>query len=240
MIILNEDQAVDYYNSLLHEYKKDENKNNEEILTKLKLIKNFDCDETYPSIFYDAWLEICDKTVLEWLVKKEAEIKENDYVEKPGLYLHGPCGVGKTFALYAIYRSQRLAGEKARLKNVMDLIRLFKQDFSKDPVKNKPSDYQRMMNPDCDDEDKNNFENYLQYEGTLYIDDLGAEKNTEFVEETLYYLINFRYENHLPTFFTSNLSIKELAERSGDRLASRIAGMCDVIELKGKDKRIKE
>ena len=60
---------------------------------------------------------------------------------------------------------------------------------------------------------------------------------TDFVEEKLYYLINNRYINMLPTIFTSNFSITELAGRIGERSASRIVEMCDIFELGGDDKR---
>ena len=56
----------------------------------------------------------------------------------------------------------------------------------------------------------------------------------------MYRLINYRYENMLRTFFASNLSLQELAERSGDRIASRIAEMCDIIEIGGEDKRLQK
>jgi len=37
---------------------------------------------------------------------------------------------------------------------------------------------------------------------------------------------------------TSNLTLDEIAEKVGDRIASRIAGMCKVVEVRGKDRRI--
>jgi DNA replication protein DnaC len=40
--------------------------------------------------------------------------------------------------------------------------------------------------------------------------------------------------------FTSNLPIQDLAERIGDRTASRIVEMCEVFELVGSDRRIKD
>jgi len=40
------------------------------------------------------------------------------------------------------------------------------------------------------------------------------------------------------TVFTSNLSVAEVAERLGDRIASRIVGMGCVLHLDGKDRRL--
>jgi DNA replication protein DnaC len=38
---------------------------------------------------------------------------------------------------------------------------------------------------------------------------------------------------------TSNLTLDAIAEKVGDRIASRIAGMCKVVEIRGKDRRLK-
>lgn len=166
-----------------------------------------------PEIFKDIWIDNCDKRIIDHIVKIEDLLKN-----KIGLYLYGNCGTGKTYSLYAIYKNFRLNKIKCRIENTVELLRLFKKDFN--------------------DKYSNNFEEYLEYTGVLFIDDIGAEKNSEFVDETLYHLINTRYEKMLPTFFTSNLSLKELAEKNGDRLVSRIAGMCEILKLEGKDKRI--
>lgn len=72
----------------------------------------------------------------------------------------------------------------------------------------------------------------------LAIDDLGATKATDFVRQAIYYIINERESWVRPTFITSNFSLSELNDQFDPRISSRIAGMCDVIELKGKDRRI--
>lgn len=161
-----------------------------------------------PELYKDAWVENCDNKIKHWIENRK---------EKTGLYLYGGCGTGKTYTLYAIYRNAILNGYRSRIYNVVELLRLFKKDFNLD---------------------ERNFEKCLDYEGVLFLDDLGAEKNSEFVDETLYHLINTRNEKMLPTLFSSNLSLKELAEKNGDRLASRIVEMCEVVELKGEDKRL--
>lgn len=71
----------------------------------------------------------------------------------------------------------------------------------------------------------------------LIIDDLGAEKPTEFVRQATYFLINEREMNMKTTFITTNFPLSFLDENIDPRIASRIAGMCEVIEMKGKDRR---
>jgi DNA replication protein DnaC len=60
----------------------------------------------------------------------------------------------------------------------------------------------------------------------LHIDDLGAEHRTEWVLEQLYTIINSRYEDERSTVVTSNLTPEELAEQIGERIVSRLEGMC--------------
>ena len=60
----------------------------------------------------------------------------------------------------------------------------------------------------------------------LHIDDLGAEHRTEWVLEQLYTIINTRYEDERSTVITSNLEPEELSEQLGERIVSRLEGMC--------------
>jgi len=71
----------------------------------------------------------------------------------------------------------------------------------------------------------------------LVLDDLGAAKNSEWVEEVNYRLVNRRYEHSLPTLFTSNIRPGDLAAALGDRVASRLNEMSDRIVLEGADRR---
>lgn len=75
----------------------------------------------------------------------------------------------------------------------------------------------------------------------LALDDLGAETVTPFSVETLTALLDARYAAGLPTVVTSNLSLGALRDLwggiGGARAASRIAGMCERIEVAGEDGR---
>lgn len=71
----------------------------------------------------------------------------------------------------------------------------------------------------------------------LIVDDLGAAKTSEWVEEVNYRLVNHRYESMLPTLFTSNVRPRELTEKLGERVASRLIEMTRRIALKGEDRR---
>ncbi len=82
----------------------------------------------------------------------------------------------------------------------------------------------------------------------LILDDLGAERITEWVGEQLFCLLNYRYNSQLQTIITTNYSTTELAERltiynkqgqaddaQAQRILSRIYGMCERVYLGGKD-----
>lgn len=71
----------------------------------------------------------------------------------------------------------------------------------------------------------------------LIIDDIGAEKPSEWVTERLLSFINTRVTNGLSTIYTSNISLDMIGARMGDRVRSRITGSVKEIHLIGKDRR---
>jgi DNA replication protein DnaC len=71
----------------------------------------------------------------------------------------------------------------------------------------------------------------------IHIDDLGAEKRSDWVLEQLYALINERYEAQRSILITTNLKVEELEEQIGARTVSRLSQMCDLVELQGHDRR---
>lgn len=72
----------------------------------------------------------------------------------------------------------------------------------------------------------------------LILDDIGAERPSEYVCERLYDLINHRYTNMLATIYTSNLTPFELGDRLGSRIESRVRS-AEQIKLVGADRRTK-
>lgn len=132
-----------------------------------------------------------------------------------GIFFFGPAGTGKTHL--AVKIAQEVEG--TRFVKVPKLLLSLKANFDGQGYENEQI-IQRLANTPI-----------------LILDDLGAEKATEWVAETLYILIDERYGNMKPTVITSNFSLSELAERLGDRIVSRIMEMCRVIEIKTSDKR---
>ena len=71
----------------------------------------------------------------------------------------------------------------------------------------------------------------------LVLDDMGAERPTEWVRERLFDIIDYRYNECLPVVVTSNANIPELRQHLGDRLCDRIRSMCKTVTVKAKSHR---
>ena len=65
----------------------------------------------------------------------------------------------------------------------------------------------------------------------LVLDDLGAERTSEYVLDRLYVLINGRYQNDTATIITTNRTMEELRGQLGPRILSRICEMCVPLEF---------
>lgn len=124
-----------------------------------------------------------------------------------GLYLHGSFGSGKTFLLSALLNELELTKNvSVEIVYFPEVLRSIKEDFDAFGYK-----MQRFMNVDI-----------------LLLDDIGAEKVTEWGrDEVLGTILQHRMEKNKTTFFTSNLTIKELetnlsiASNSVDKVKSR-------------------
>ena len=179
-----------------------------------------------PQRFWEVSLFECTKEIQNYFI--------NQLYKKKGLFLWGACGTGKTYAVYALVMYLIAIDEDVWVFNLPKLLNVIKASFKKKSIYDESTDdYSYAFVHDMKDIDK------LVKVGILIIDDIGAEKPTEWVAETLYSIINERYEKMKITIFTSNLSLDDLALKLGDRIVSRIAGMCEIYELKGDDKRLK-
>jgi DNA replication protein DnaC len=61
----------------------------------------------------------------------------------------------------------------------------------------------------------------------LHLDDLGAERRTEWVLEQLYSIVNERWQDQRSIIVTTNLGLDQLREQLGARTVSRLLEICD-------------
>lgn len=160
-----------------------------------------------------------------------------------GLYLYGPTGTGKTYTSTAVGRARLearwnpdadgcwTAAFITAPKMLMELRSTFGSSRTAEEIIKRYSNVSLLL-----------------------LDDIGAERQSAFALEVLSLLIDLRYGWQRETVITSNFSLGELGEKSGDlaekagdrdlakmagdRIASRIAEMCRVIYVDGPDRRL--
>lgn len=133
------------------------------------------------------------------------------------LYLHGKPGVGKTHLAIGIFREHQ---DRATFWTVPELLLHLRSQIGQDVSE------EQAIDP-------------LLRRSVLILDDLGAEKITDWVRQAFYVVISRRERDELPTVITSNLSLGEIEARVGDdRITSRIGGAARIVKIEGKDGRL--
>ena len=155
-----------------------------------------------------------------------------------GVFLTGSRGVGKTHLAVALMREAMLAAGPVKYLDT------YKIDLRKLPLFVSVPELLLEIRDTYNDNGASEKEIIDRYSwvDVLVLDDLGVEKQkpSEWALRTLYIIIDRRYREDLRTIITSNLGIDEVEEKLDDRIASRIAGMCKVRIMQGRDRRIRE
>jgi DNA replication protein DnaC len=149
-------------------------------------------------------------------------------VVQKGLMLIGPPGIGKThIAVSVLQQVIRRTGARGLYYDTRALLR----------------DIRSTYNPVLHMAEMDVIRPVMEAE-ILVLDDLGAERLTDWVEETMSLIVNTRYNERRPTIFTSNYEdipdegeMNSLLVRVGFRLHSRLREMCDFLEYDGPDYR---
>lgn len=153
---------------------------------------------------------------------KESDLYAACYLDK-SIFCYGPAGTGKT--LFAATLAQRYIDREKSIEFysfpllMMTFQSLYRNEKA-DPV-----------------------EKILEISRSpkiLILDDIGIEKLTDYVRQVTYILINERYQQNLTTIITSNKSLGEIDSIIHPGISSRIAGMCEILEFTGNDKRLKK
>lgn len=162
-------------------YQKEQKKNLESKLTSSKELKNARIKDIDAS-------DLNRANVIKWILKFYDNYDASKQMK--GLYLHGNFGCGKTYLIAALFNELKLNKKvSAEIVYFPEALRTLKDDWN-------------LFNAKV---------NYYQTVDLLLIDDIGAEKVSEWGrDEVLGTILQSRMNNNMPTFFTSNLTIEEL------------------------------
>lgn len=155
---------------------------------------------------------------IENIARKYVENFNSMREQGTGLLLCGQVGTGKSFLAAAIANELISQGTPCLMTNFSRLISRISEKFGGD---------QKYL------DNLNRFD-------LLIIDDLGAERDSEFTWEKVMNVIDSRYRAGLPLIVTTNFGLKDFTDR-GDirrqRVFSRLKEMCILLEVKGADRR---
>lgn len=135
-----------------------------------------------------------------------------------GLLLYGTVGTGKTFASACIVNALIDRGVPCLMTNFARLVNTIHGMY----------------------DGKQQYIDGLNRFDLVVIDDLAAERDTEYMNEIVQNIIDCRYRAGLPTIITTNLSAEEIknpVDVRKQRTYSRLLEMCIPVEVVGKDRR---
>jgi DNA replication protein DnaC len=137
-----------------------------------------------------------------------------------GLWFMGPVGTGKTTLAMLVSKAALKAGRSVAIYSLPRLL-------------NEIRDAHRAERSHVDLLDR------LTAVDLLHLDDVGAERTTDWVLEELYSIVNSRYEDDRSIVITTNIVDRHaLCEQITDRTVSRLTEMCDELPVLGHDRRM--
>lgn len=148
--------------------------------------------------------------------------------EDTGLMLWGAPGVGKSYSMAAIAKDSIRKGYLVLRINYEMLCLRIRDTFKTNSQQTEYGIIEQFLTAD-----------------KLFIEDIGTTKSEGKIESgfsvrTLLVLLDYRLENCLPTFVTTNRPVEELGKTFDERIASRLIQSCVVVKLSGDDKRGKQ
>ena len=141
-----------------------------------------------------------------------------------GLWLMGGPGTGKTTLAMLASKAAIDGGRSVAIYSTPALLARIRQTFDAEAGQDGYlAFFDRLVSVDL-----------------LHLDDLGAERSTDWVLEQLYAIVDRRYNDQRSIVFTTNLEEPELTEQVGARTVSRLVEMCDgnPLPLFGQDRRV--
>lgn len=142
-----------------------------------------------------------------------------DRKDRYGLLLWGNVGTGKSFMSAAIANRVIERGFTALQTDIGSIVTTRESSF---------------------DDRKRNLDRLMGYD-LLLIDDLGAQRSTDYMMEQVYAVIDGRYRAGKPMVISTNMDAEQIATRRDNgqwgRVIDRILEVCYPLEFKGKSRR---
>lgn len=161
-----------------------------------------------------------DAVINKKVALRYVETIEQRLIDGKGLYFFSTtAGSGKTRLVVSIANELFKKHINIKFITCIDLIDQIKATFNDSDI------------------DTNDILNKIKNVSVLIIDDLGAEKYTDWVDSVIFNILDNRIKTNRPTIITSNYSIENL--RYDDRIKSRIGGSCPAVEFPNEDIRRK-
>ena len=210
------DEDILRFNAIACKYKQEE----------FELLKNTSKMYYQPASIRKANMKDIDKKdkkrleAIKWIINFYKEYQKDKHIK--GLYLHGSFGSGKTYLLAALFNELSKEGNSCIICYYPEMLRHLKESFG------------RTFDVDMEE---------LKTCDLLLIDDIGAESITPWSrDEVLSTILQYRMDEKLPTFFTSNLTIDELEAHISEtkdsidkvkakRIIERVKQLTDDIEI---------
>lgn len=171
-------------------------------------------DERLRDVSFDSFRKTNDNAYNLKLCLRYANHFDEMLAKNQGLLFYGGVGTGKTFAAACIANhllNQRIPVIMTSFVKLLESMQGFSEDDSALIAR-------------------------LNKAKLLIIDDLGAERSTDYALEKVYDIVDSRYRAKLPIILTTNLSMTELKESTDiryTRIYDRIFEMCYPMQFKG-------
>ncbi|MDD6879748.1 MAG: primosomal protein DnaI [bacterium] len=213
------DKVINFSYNMCRYLNKEQYKDNLTLFDVPKSIKNASLKDVYTN----------DKNRIAIIkeIKKFISDYKNDKNPK-GIYLYGSFGSGKTYLIAALFNELAKTNVKSVIVHVPELMRDLKESFS--------NSYSEKFSA-------------LKRVPLLLLDDIGAEYITAWSrDEVLEPILQYRMDQGLPTFFTSNFSVDELEKHfsmtnnsidkvKAKRIIERVKQLSNSVELISKNLR---